>query len=155
MKESKDTFFQTSPCSPRMAKETHVISLLPPPKSATKEQQSTPKPLRRFPTSPSRSRRFPEQPKTALSDSALDQRMGNGSAVAVVPNLLLARTDSGRTNTDVSESTTTDDYITANSGTDSSRRSGSFKGGSDRHHPQPVTQVGNILLMHLSNSYKF
>ncbi|XP_044253197.1 uncharacterized protein LOC123004146 [Tribolium madens] len=37
--------------------------------------------------------------------------------VAIVPDLL----DSCRTNTDVSESTTTDDYITANSGTDSSR----------------------------------
>ncbi|KAJ8971004.1 hypothetical protein NQ314_000921, partial [Rhamnusium bicolor] len=47
---------------------------------------------------------------------------------AVVPDLLLARTDSCKTNTDVSESTTTDDYITANSGTDSSRKSGSLKG---------------------------
>ncbi|CAH1105826.1 unnamed protein product [Psylliodes chrysocephalus] len=47
---------------------------------------------------------------------------------AVVPDLLLSRTDSCRTNTDVSESTTTDDYITANSGTDSSRKSGSNKG---------------------------
>ncbi|XP_028131429.1 uncharacterized protein LOC114327122 isoform X3 [Diabrotica virgifera virgifera] len=47
---------------------------------------------------------------------------------AVVPDLLLSRTDSCRTNTDVSESTTTDDYITANSGTDSSRKSGSIKG---------------------------
>lgn len=46
---------------------------------------------------------------------------------AVVPDLLLARTDSCKTNTDVSESTTTDDYITANSGTDSSRKSGSTK----------------------------
>lgn len=46
---------------------------------------------------------------------------------AVVPDLLLSRTDSCRTNTDVSESTTTDDYITANSGTDSSRKSGSNK----------------------------
>lgn len=46
---------------------------------------------------------------------------------AVVPDLLLARTDSCKTNTDVSESTTTDDYITANSGTDSSRKSGSIK----------------------------
>lgn len=46
---------------------------------------------------------------------------------AVVPDLLLARTDSCKTNTDVSESTTTDDYITANSGTDSSRKSGSLK----------------------------
>lgn len=44
---------------------------------------------------------------------------------AIVPDLLLARTDSCKTNTDVSESTTTDDYITANSGTDSSRKSGS------------------------------
>ncbi|KAG5899755.1 hypothetical protein JTB14_006092 [Gonioctena quinquepunctata] len=47
---------------------------------------------------------------------------------AVVPDLLLARTDSCKTNTDVSESTTTDDYITANSGTDSSRKSGSIQG---------------------------
>ncbi|XP_064213535.1 uncharacterized protein LOC658297 [Tribolium castaneum] len=46
---------------------------------------------------------------------------------AVVPDLLLARTDSCKTNTDVSESTTTDDYITANSGTDSSRKSGSTR----------------------------
>lgn len=47
---------------------------------------------------------------------------------AVVPDLMLARTDSGRTNTDISESTTTtDDYITANSGTDSSRKSNSTK----------------------------
>ncbi|XP_030759239.1 uncharacterized protein LOC115884730 isoform X1 [Sitophilus oryzae] len=46
---------------------------------------------------------------------------------AVVPDLLLARTDSCKTNTDVSESTTTDDYITANSGTDSSKKSGSLK----------------------------
>lgn len=46
---------------------------------------------------------------------------------AVVPDLLLARTDSCKTNTDVSESTTTDDYLTANSGTDSSRKSGSLK----------------------------
>ncbi|XP_076262632.1 uncharacterized protein LOC143197764 isoform X4 [Rhynchophorus ferrugineus] len=46
---------------------------------------------------------------------------------AVVPDLLLARTDSCKTNTDVSESTTTDDYITANSGTDSSKKSGSYK----------------------------
>ncbi|CAH1180414.1 unnamed protein product [Phaedon cochleariae] len=47
---------------------------------------------------------------------------------AVVPDLLLARTDSCRTNTDLSESTTTDDYVTANSGTDSSRISVSSKG---------------------------
>ncbi|XP_017781518.1 PREDICTED: serine/arginine repetitive matrix protein 1-like, partial [Nicrophorus vespilloides] len=46
---------------------------------------------------------------------------------AVVPDIILARTDSGKTNTDVSESTTTDDYITANS-TDSSRRSTSLRG---------------------------
>lgn len=47
---------------------------------------------------------------------------------AVVPDLILARTDSGRTNTDISESTTTtEDYITANSGTDSSRKSNSTK----------------------------
>lgn len=46
---------------------------------------------------------------------------------AIVPDLLLARTDSCKTNTDLSESTTTDDYITANSGTDSSRKSGSTK----------------------------
>lgn len=47
---------------------------------------------------------------------------------AVVPDVILARTDSGRTNTDISESTTTtDDYITANSGTDSSRKSNSTK----------------------------
>lgn len=47
---------------------------------------------------------------------------------AVVPDVTLARTDSGRTNTDISESTTTtDDYITANSGTDSSRKSNSTK----------------------------
>ncbi|KAL3272795.1 hypothetical protein HHI36_014255 [Cryptolaemus montrouzieri] len=50
---------------------------------------------------------------------------------AVVPDLLLARTDSCKTNTDVSESTTTDDYITANSGTDSSRKSGSTSKGND------------------------
>lgn len=46
---------------------------------------------------------------------------------AAVPDVTLARTDSGRTNTDISESTTTDDYITANSGTDSSRKSNSTK----------------------------
>ncbi|XP_045477995.1 uncharacterized protein LOC123683141 [Harmonia axyridis] len=50
---------------------------------------------------------------------------------AIVPDLLLARTDSCKTNTDVSESTTTDDYITANSGTDSSRKSGSTSRGND------------------------
>ncbi|CAH1984285.1 unnamed protein product [Acanthoscelides obtectus] len=53
---------------------------------------------------------------------------------AVVPDLLLARTDSCKTNTDVSESTTTDDYMTANSGTDSSRRSGSIKSAADLLH---------------------
>ncbi|CAG9864745.1 unnamed protein product [Phyllotreta striolata] len=53
---------------------------------------------------------------------------GSSPLPAVVPDLLLSRTDSCRTNTDVSESTTTDDYITANSGTDSSRKSGSNKG---------------------------
>lgn len=64
----------------------------------------------------------------------------------VVPDLLLARTDSGKTNTDVSESTTTDDYFTANSGTgtDSSRRSrsGSYKSG-ERIQPNPVTEPGS------------
>ncbi|XP_050301865.1 uncharacterized protein LOC126740017 isoform X5 [Anthonomus grandis grandis] len=46
---------------------------------------------------------------------------------AVVPELLLTATDSCKTNTDLSESTTTDDYLTANSGTDSSRKSTSFQ----------------------------
>nr|CAI5843591.1 unnamed protein product [Callosobruchus analis] len=56
---------------------------------------------------------------------------------AVVPDLLLARTDSCKTNTDISESTTTDDYMTANSGTDSSRKSGSIKSTADLlHHIQ-------------------
>jgi hypothetical protein len=64
--------------------------------------------------SPTWRRRTPETP----SESPLP---------AIVPDLLLARTDSCKTNTDVSESTTTDDYITANSGTDSSRKSGSTK----------------------------
>lgn len=77
----------------------------------TKQQYLTP---HRTP-SPVWRKRTPEPP----SESPLP---------AVVPDLSLARTDSGKTNTDISESTTTtDDYITANSGTDSSRRSGSIK----------------------------
>lgn len=70
-----------------------------------------------------------------LTPSQTPQRVqespeGNGCRTnAVVPDLLLARTDSGKTNTtDVSESTTTtttDDYVTANS--DSSKKSGSYK----------------------------
>ncbi|KAL1497002.1 hypothetical protein ABEB36_008034 [Hypothenemus hampei] len=46
---------------------------------------------------------------------------------AVVPDIHLGQIDSCKTNTDLSESTTTDDYITANSGTDSSRKSISFQ----------------------------
>nr|XP_022910341.1 uncharacterized protein LOC111421422 isoform X1 [Onthophagus taurus] len=62
---------------------------------------------------------------------------------AVVPDLLLARTDSGKTNTDVSESTTTtDDYITATSGTDSSRKSNSIKGNSQKQR-QHKSQEGS------------
>ncbi|XP_056629965.1 uncharacterized protein LOC130440701 isoform X2 [Diorhabda sublineata] len=57
---------------------------------------------------------------------------------AIVPNLVLSRTDSCRTNTDISESTTTDDYITANSGTDSSRKSGSVKGNGLYNNLQPA-----------------
>lgn len=59
-------------------------------------------------------------------DSPDNSGTGKGSN-SVVPDLLLARSDSGKTNmTDVSESTTTtttDDYVTANS--DSSKKSGS------------------------------
>ncbi|CAG9766941.1 unnamed protein product [Ceutorhynchus assimilis] len=67
--------------------------------------------------SPSRRRKFSDSPPVPV-ESPLP---------AVVPDLLLARTDSCKT-TDLSESTTTDDYITANSGTDSSRKSTSCQG---------------------------
>ncbi|KAK9885418.1 hypothetical protein WA026_010914 [Henosepilachna vigintioctopunctata] len=67
---------------------------------------------------------------------------------AVVPDLLLARTDSCKTNTDVSESTTTDDYITANSGTDSSRKSGSNSKGNDIystvHHTHQIFEESSF-----------
>lgn len=88
-----------------------TISLKPPELSLPKRRQMSPA---------SRRRRTPE-PASVVPPSPDRQ---------VVPDLLLARTDSGKTNTDLSESTTTtDDYFTANSGTDSSRRSrsGSYK----------------------------
>ncbi|KAK9685689.1 hypothetical protein QE152_g37855 [Popillia japonica] len=93
----------------------------------SKQQYLTPRRAR----SPAWKRRTPEPP----SESPLP---------AVVPDLLLARTDSGRTNTDISESTTTtDDYITANSGTDSSRKSNSTKGNSDKHRSHTTAPEGS------------
>lgn len=63
---------------------------------------------------------------------------------AVVPEVVLSRADSGnRNNTDLSESTTTtDDYITATSGTDSSRRSSSNKVGV-RFIPKYISKYSN------------
>ncbi|KAF5280043.1 hypothetical protein FQR65_LT03298 [Abscondita terminalis] len=88
----------------RITAELPSISLSRPDQSS--QQYLTP----RSGPSPARRRRIPDTPTESHSH-------------AVVPDLLLARTDSGKTNTDVSESTTTtDDYITANSGTDSSKK---------------------------------
>jgi hypothetical protein len=95
-----------SETSPRIVIDKPSKTLEPP----FKQQFLTPQRT----ISPTWRRRTPETP----SESPLP---------AIVPDLLLARTDSCKTNTDVSESTTTDDYITANSGTDSSRKSGSTK----------------------------
>ncbi|KAH1016350.1 hypothetical protein HUJ04_007586 [Dendroctonus ponderosae] len=86
--------------------------------------------------SPSRRRKVSEFPQV-LAESPLP---------AVVPELVLARTDSCKTNTDLSESTTTDDYITANSGTDSSRKSASFQ-GADNSTVQHVLQDPKLQLM--------
>lgn len=98
-----------SPASSRINLETPSISIQGT-DYLSKQQYLTPRRM----SSPAWRRRTPELP----SESPLP---------AVVPDLLLARTDSGKTNTtDVSESTTTtDDYITANS--DSSRKSSSTK----------------------------
>lgn len=96
-----------SPISPRITIEK------PPKESSTTVRQQYLTPHRT--SSPVWRKRTPEPP----TESPLP---------AVVPDVTLARTDSGRTNTDISESTTTtDDYITANSGTDSSRKSNSIK----------------------------
>lgn len=99
-----------SPTSPRVSLvEKPTISIQGPDSNvgSSSKQFLTP----RRAVSPAWKKRTPEPP----AESPLP---------AVVPDLLLARTDSGKTNTDVSESTTTtDDYITANSGTDSSRKS--------------------------------
>lgn len=119
-----------SPSSPRVSIEKPSISIQGPDSSvsnSSKQQYLTP----RRTTSPAWRKRTPEPP----SESPLP---------AVVPELLLARTDSGKTNTDVSESTTTtDDYITATSGTDSSRKSSSNKGNDKHRSPQTNAQEGS------------
>ncbi|XP_063916393.1 uncharacterized protein LOC135132287 isoform X3 [Zophobas morio] len=107
----EEEFVEQGETSPRIVIEKASKTLEPP--SSTKQQFLTPQ--RTISPTPTWRRRTPETP----SESPLP---------AIVPDLLLARTDSCKTNTDVSESTTTDDYITANSGTDSSRKSGSSKG---------------------------
>ncbi|KAK4874962.1 hypothetical protein RN001_014322 [Aquatica leii] len=81
--------------------------------------------------SPARRRRIPDPPSES-------------PAPAVVPDLLLARTDSGKTNTDISESTTTtDDYITANSGTDSSKKNNGFVKETKEKQSIHTTQNGS------------
>ncbi|XP_031355100.1 uncharacterized protein LOC116179448 [Photinus pyralis] len=106
----------------RSGSELPSISLSKPESSS--QQYLTPR------TGPSpRRRRTPEPPAESPQP-------------AVVPDLLLARTDSGKTNTDVSESTTTtDDYITANSGTDSSKKNGSTVDVKEK--PTHTTQEGS------------
>lgn len=79
--------------------------------------------------SPGSNGRTPDLTPSHTPHRSLDSPENGKGPNAVVPDLLLARTDSGKTNTtDVSESTTTtttDDYVTANS--DSSKKSGSGK----------------------------
>lgn len=100
-----------SPNSPRITIEKPQNETASAITTTTKQQYLTPHRT----SSPVWRKRTPEPP----AESPLP---------AIVPDVILARTDSGRTNTDISESTTTtDDYITANSGTDSSRKSNSTK----------------------------
>lgn len=94
----------TSPTSPRTITDTLSVSIKVPEATTSKHYLQLKKKTTISPIYKKRVLESTESPQPA-----------------VVPDLL-ARTDSGRTNTDLSESTTTDDYITANS-TDSSRRS--------------------------------
>ncbi|XP_068081098.1 serine-rich adhesin for platelets [Anabrus simplex] len=90
-------------------------------------------------------------PESSLEPSLQSQesetsRNTNGTSSGTLSDLL-ARTDSGKTGTDLSEASTTEDYITANdnnSGTDtSSRRNGSHR-VNEMGGAAPVTGGGSI-----------
>nr|CAD7443410.1 unnamed protein product [Timema bartmani] len=122
---------------------------------AEKLERVVTKPPRDVVMSPSQSRRAlrrrrspagyrtPDSSTEQHSLESIDSLTRNNGSTA---DLLLGRTDSGKTGTDISETSTTEDYVTANdnnSGTDtSSRRSVSYHLPKDRGGGQGAAGVG-------------
>ncbi|XP_025837065.1 uncharacterized protein LOC108734776 [Agrilus planipennis] len=126
--ESIDTT-QIQPELPKICKESaqHISPKTPEYKN---QQFLTAHPIHKQPPPLTKKRPVEQKPESPLP--------------AVVPELPLARTDSGKTNTDISESTTTtDDYITATSGTDSSKKSVSNREAAVKVHSSAVIHDGS------------
>nr|CAD7595190.1 unnamed protein product [Timema genevievae] len=152
----RPTFSVTTPSQdePTEPDDAVVPSKRPSPLSEKLERVVT-KPPRDVVMSPSQSRRVlrrrrspagyrtPDSSTEQQSLESIDSLTRNNGSTA---DLLLGRTDSGKTGTDISETSTTEDYVTANdnnSGTDtSSRRSVSYHLPKDRGGGQGVAGVG-------------